>query len=81
MQRDMFVINLLGKRINTIKIKLFLRNAFFRVYVEFNHVFKEIFNEKRTKCLIMFAQRCNYNYKKNGIELEIIKNLNIRRIS
>ena len=64
MQRDMSVINLLEKRINTIKTKSLLRNAFFRIYAEFNHVFKKIFSEKKTKYLTMLAQRCNYNYKR-----------------
>ena len=64
MQRDMSVINLFKKRINTIKTKSLLRDAFSRVYVEFNYVFKEIFSEERTKCLIILAQRCNYNYKR-----------------
>jgi hypothetical protein len=63
-QRDMSAMNLLGERINTIRTKSLLRDAFSRVYAEFDHVFKEIPSEERTKCLTMLAQRCNYNHRR-----------------
>lgn len=66
--REMTVLNLLGKRLNTNANKSLLQQVFTNVCCTFEGQFKSTPPNLINKYLSTLAQRCNYNYKRRRLQ-------------
>jgi len=61
LQTQMTTLDLLEKKLNTVKAKAVLWWEFIIIYCEFNNVFCNVLKSWKNKCLTFLIQQCNYN--------------------
>ncbi|KAI9877216.1 MAG: hypothetical protein M1830_004497 [Pleopsidium flavum] len=87
LQTQMNSLGLLGERLNTTRAKALLRQGFTAIYREFDHIFHNVPDGQRKRCLTFMAQRCNYNKRRRlkskriSREVEVYEAAYVRTLS